>query len=232
MVCLTRMAARKLSRPPARAALVRTVTNALDDMKAVNVKVLDVRPVTDVSDCMVLASGTSDRHVRSIADRVVELAKAGGFRPIGVEGQRDGEWVLVDLNDVLVHVMLPRVREFYALEELWEAPAVKPASRSRAGGARAKSTARAKPTARAKKAPRKSGAARKSAASRPAAKAAGAKASATRRVAGTGAAAPRARASSAAPRKSSSAARGKAGPAAAPARRAKKSAARGARSRA
>jgi ribosome-associated protein len=122
MVCLSNMAARKFSRPPARAALVKAVTAALDDMKAVNVKVLDVREVTDISDCMVVASGNSDRHVRSIADRVVERARAGGFRPIGVEGQRDGEWVLVDLNDVLVHVMLPRVREFYGLEELWEAP--------------------------------------------------------------------------------------------------------------
>ncbi|HYP80452.1 MAG TPA: ribosome silencing factor, partial [Steroidobacteraceae bacterium] len=109
------MTAAKSSRPPARAALVKTVAAALDDMKAVNVKVLDVRPVTDVSDCMVLASGNSDRHVRSIADRVVERAKAAGFRPIGVEGERDGEWVLVDLNDVIVHVMLPRVREFYGL---------------------------------------------------------------------------------------------------------------------
>jgi hypothetical protein len=71
--------------------------------------------------------------VKSIADRVVERAKAAGFRPIGVEGQRDGEWVLVDLNDVLVHVMLPRVREFYGLEELWEtAPAAKPRAKAKA----------------------------------------------------------------------------------------------------
>jgi ribosome-associated protein len=128
------MAARKFSRPPARAALVKTVTAALADMKAVNVKVLDVRAVTDISDCMVLASGNSDRHVRSIADRVVERAKAGGFRPMGVEGQRDGEWVLVDLNDVLVHVMLPRVREFYGLEELWEAP--RAIAKPRTGGSK------------------------------------------------------------------------------------------------
>src|SRR6187399_2586063 len=119
------MTAAKSSRPPARAALVKTVAAALDDMKAVNVKVLDVRPVTDVADCMILASGNSDRHVRSIADRVVERAKAAGFRPMGVEGQRDAEWVLVDLNDVIVHVMLPRVREFYALENLWERPVAK-----------------------------------------------------------------------------------------------------------
>jgi ribosome-associated protein len=114
------MSAAKISRPPARAALVKLVRTALDDMKAVNVKVFDVRGVTDVADCMVLASGNSDRHVRSIADRVIERAKAGGYRPLGTEGQRDGEWVLVDLNDVIVHVMLPRVREFYALESLWE----------------------------------------------------------------------------------------------------------------
>jgi ribosome-associated protein len=120
------MTAAKTSRPPARAALVKTVVAALDDMKAVNVKVLDVRKATDVADCMVLASGNSDRHVRSIADRVMERAKGGGFRPMGIEGQRDGEWVLVDLNDVIVHVMLPRVREFYGLEELWEAVPARP----------------------------------------------------------------------------------------------------------
>jgi ribosome-associated protein len=131
----------KGSRPPARAALVKTVVAALDDMKAVNVKVFDVRRVTDVSDCMVLASGNSDRHVRSIADRVVERARAAGFRPMGVEGERDGEWVLVDLNDVIVHVMLPRVREFYGLEELWEPPPApaKKAPAAKPGAARKKS---------------------------------------------------------------------------------------------
>jgi len=96
------------------------VTTALDDMKAVNVRVLDVRSLTDIVDTMVIASGNSDRHVRSIAERVVEKAKAAGFRPLGTEGERDGEWVLVDLQDVLVHVMLPRVREFYGLERLWD----------------------------------------------------------------------------------------------------------------
>ena len=89
-------------------------------MKAVNVRVLDVRGLTDIADTMVIASGNSDRHVRSIADRVAQKAKAAGFRPLGTEGARDGEWVLVDLQDILVHVMLPRVREFYGLERLWE----------------------------------------------------------------------------------------------------------------
>jgi ribosome-associated protein len=103
------------------AALQSVVTAALEDMKAVNVKVLDVRRLTDITDTMVIASGTSDRHVRSIADRVIEKAKEAGFRAFGVEGERDGEWVLVDLPDVLVHIMLPRVREFYGLEKLWDA---------------------------------------------------------------------------------------------------------------
>ncbi len=96
------------------------ITAALDDMKAVNIKVLDVRGLTDIADTMVIASGNSDRHVRSIADRVVEKARAAGFRPLGTEGARDGEWVLVDLQDIVLHVMLPRVREFYGLERLWD----------------------------------------------------------------------------------------------------------------
>ena len=143
------MTAAKNSRPPARAALVKTVIAALDDMKAVNVKVMDVRKVTDVADCMVLASGNSDRHVRSIADKVVEKAKAAGFRPMGMEGERDGEWVLVDLNDVIVHVMLPRVREFYALESLWEIPPSKPGKAGRpARAAKPAKSARAAPRAK------------------------------------------------------------------------------------
>ncbi len=99
---------------------LRFVHTALQDLKAVNVSMLDVRGLTDVTDYMVIASGNSDRHVRSIADRVQQLAKGNGLRPLGVEGARDGEWVLIDLPDVMVHVMLPRVREFYGLEELWD----------------------------------------------------------------------------------------------------------------
>ena len=107
-------------RSKAARGLREVVLDALDDMKAVNVKALDVRGLTDISDTMVVASGTSDRHVKSIADRVLQRCKEAGFRPFGIEGERDGEWVLLDLNDVVLHVMLPRVREFYALEKLWE----------------------------------------------------------------------------------------------------------------
>ena len=107
--------------PPCSApTLLQAVTSALEDMKAVNVKVLDVRGLTDVADTLIVASGTSDRHVRSIAEHVIEQAKSNGFRPLGTEGEREGEWVLVDLQDVVVHVMLPRVREFYGLERLWD----------------------------------------------------------------------------------------------------------------
>jgi ribosome-associated protein len=98
------------------------VARALDDLKADNVHMLDVRHLTTVTDTMVVASGRSDRHVRAIAGAVVEQAKKAGYRPIGVEGERSGEWVLVDLADLVVHVMLPRVREFYNLEKLWDMP--------------------------------------------------------------------------------------------------------------
>ena len=111
---------RRSPEPERASPLQDIVTAALDDMKAVNVKVLDVRGLTDIADVMIIASGTSDRHVKSIADNVVDKAKKSGFRPLGKEGERDGEWVLVDLQDIIIHVMLPRVREFYGLERLWD----------------------------------------------------------------------------------------------------------------
>lgn len=101
-------------------ALTEIAIAALEDMKAVNVKVLDVRKLTDVTDTMIVATGTSDRHVKSIAGRLVERCQQAGHRPYGVEGEREGEWVLVDLQDLIVHVMLPRIREFYGLEKLWD----------------------------------------------------------------------------------------------------------------
>ena len=127
--------AKKKTAPPRRRAAVKAtpakptvdavIRDALLDMKAQSITELDVRGVTDIADRLVIASGTSDRHVRSIAERVVEKAKEAGFRPHGVEGLRDGEWVLIDLSDTIVHVMLPRVREFYGLEKLWDIKSVK-----------------------------------------------------------------------------------------------------------
>jgi ribosome-associated protein len=112
------------------ASLKAVVISALEDMKALEIKVLDVRGLTDVADTMVIASGTSDRHVRSVAQNVVEKTKQAGFRPHGVEGQQDSDWVLIDLHDMIVHVMLPRVREFYGLEKLWDMTATKRAARA------------------------------------------------------------------------------------------------------
>ena len=112
----------------AKPTLKAVVLAALDDMKALEVKLLDVRGLTDIADFMVIASGTSDRHVRSVAQRVVEKTKEAGYRPHGVEGQQDADWVLIDLNDMIVHVMLPRVREFYGLEKLWDMTSAKRAA--------------------------------------------------------------------------------------------------------
>ena len=95
------------------------VVDALNEIKGLNISKLDVRDMTTVTDWMIVASGTSSRHVQALIDNVAEKAKAAGHRPIGVEGEDGGEWVLLDLQDALVHVMLPKVREFYNLEKLW-----------------------------------------------------------------------------------------------------------------
>lgn len=100
-------------------SLKALVVEALDELKAVNVVTLDVRGLTDVMDFLVIASGTSNRHVKSLADHVCMEAKKAGVRVLGMEGENVGEWVLVDFGDVVVHVMLPATREFYDLERLW-----------------------------------------------------------------------------------------------------------------
>ena len=99
--------------------LKQLVIEALSELKAENITELDVREKTSVTDWLIVATGTSSRHVKSIAGHVIEEAKKAGKPPLGVEGENEGEWVLVDLGDVIVHVMQRQVREFYDLESLW-----------------------------------------------------------------------------------------------------------------
>ncbi|MCH7853296.1 MAG: ribosome silencing factor [Proteobacteria bacterium] len=95
------------------------IIETLDDGKATDIVKLDVRDLTTMTDYMVVASGTSTRHVRALAHAVADKTREAGHKPIGIEGEEGSEWVLLDLQDALVHVMLPRVREFYNLEKLW-----------------------------------------------------------------------------------------------------------------
>jgi ribosome-associated protein len=100
--------------------LLALAQTALADVKARDVRAIDVRHLTTVADYLVVATGTSDRHVKSLADHVVAVAGAAGVRALGIEGREGGEWVLVDLQDVVVHVMQPKARDFYKLEGLWD----------------------------------------------------------------------------------------------------------------
>ncbi len=97
---------------------------ALEDLKALDIVVLDVRGKSMVTDFMIIASGTSSRHVKAMANNVVVETKKNDLLPLGVEGENTGEWILVDLNDAVVHIMLPDTRDFYQLEKLWEAGSV------------------------------------------------------------------------------------------------------------
>jgi ribosome-associated protein len=105
-----------------KSPLVELVVDAIEEIKGLDIKVLHVEPLTTITDYMIIATGTSNRHVKSIADNVVEKAKAAGHRPLGIEGADAGEWVLVDLADAVVHVMQAQARAFYQLEKLWDVP--------------------------------------------------------------------------------------------------------------
>jgi ribosome-associated protein len=107
------------------------VISALEDLKAIDIQQLNVAGQNPLTDLFVVASGNSSRHVKSMAEKLVLKAKAAGCAPLGVEGARAGEWVLVDLNDVVVHLMLPQTRAFYNLEKLWEASTRQRSSASR-----------------------------------------------------------------------------------------------------
>ena len=101
--------------------LLQLVHESLEDFKAIDIQEIDVSAHNPLTDRFVVASGSSSRHVKSMAENLVMKAKAAGCPPLGVEGQAQAEWVLVDLNDIIVHLMLPKTRAFYNLEKLWEA---------------------------------------------------------------------------------------------------------------
>lgn len=102
--------------------LKNTAVSALEDLKGVDLNILDVRGISAFTDLMIIVSGTSDRHLKSLADNLVAKCKEAGVRPLGVEGSSGADWMLVDLGDVVVHIMKPESRAFYNLEKLWSRP--------------------------------------------------------------------------------------------------------------
>ena len=104
-------------------ALKDMALSVLEDAKAENIQTIDLRDRGSFADFMLVASGNSTRQVKAMAERLVQRVKASGIQPLGVEGDREAEWVLVDLADIVVHIMLPQTRAFHNLEKLWSAPA-------------------------------------------------------------------------------------------------------------
>lgn len=98
---------------------------ALEDVKAVDIKVLDVRKLTSITDMMIITSGRSSRQTRALADKVLETAKQNKLHLVGIEGEQQGEWILIDLGDIIVHIMQPAIRDYYQLEKLWSAKSAK-----------------------------------------------------------------------------------------------------------
>ena len=105
-----------------RKNLTEIVVNALEDVKALDIALIDVRGLTDIMDTMVVASGNSSRQVKALANNLVVDAKRAGYKPIGVEGDDTSEWILVDFGDLVAHIMLPATRQLYDLERLWSLP--------------------------------------------------------------------------------------------------------------
>lgn len=99
--------------------LTDIVISALEDIKAIDITLIDVRDLTGIMDTMIVASGNSNRQVKALANAVVMDAKAAGYSLLGIEGENSAEWILVDFGEIIIHIMLPATREFYDLERLW-----------------------------------------------------------------------------------------------------------------
>lgn len=102
--------------------LQKIIIDALEELKAIDILVIDVHRLTTITDMMIICTGSSSRHAKSLAENLVMKIKKQGIKPLGVEGENDGEWILVDLGDIIVHIMLSRTRDFYGLEKLWDLP--------------------------------------------------------------------------------------------------------------
>ena len=126
--------ARQVSHRARSTKLQKTAVAALEDIKARNITVLDVRKLTSLYDIMIIATAESSRQVKALSQHVRDALKAAGAKIIGIEGEQTGEWVLVDAGDIIVHIMQPATRAYYNLEELWtqHAPRRRPKSAARA----------------------------------------------------------------------------------------------------
>ena len=111
-----------MTQPTLNKDLQTDLVNLLEDHKAKNITVLDVSKITDITDLMIICTGNSNRHVKTLAHYLISAAKAKGMTIYGIEGEKEGEWILIDLVDAIIHIMLPQEREFYNLEKLWSQP--------------------------------------------------------------------------------------------------------------
>lgn len=152
------------------AKLAQIAVHALEDLKGADIKVLDVQHLTTVTDWMIICTGTSNRHVKSLADNVAAAARESGTRPLGIEGTESSEWVLVDLGSVVVHVMQAQTRVFYQLEKLWDVAPPEPVEQARPKKKAAGKSKTATKVGMPKRAPAKKAAAKKAPAKKPAAK--------------------------------------------------------------
>jgi ribosome-associated protein len=143
------------------AQLTKLAVDALEDLKGVNIELIDVAPLTTIADHMVICTGTSNRHVKALADSVLEKANEAGVRAVNAQGLEAGEWALVDLNGTLVHVMQAAARATYQLEKLWDLGQPKPRLES-PKPAKAKPGKKAKPATKAKPAAKGQGLTKKS----------------------------------------------------------------------